>query len=482
MAREQRQADAVCGADREPAHGLGFVGEVGAQFEAADHGGEHEDGLLGGKGGAGADARACAEGDEGAAGGLFALVCGEAVGVKNVWSVPMFAVSVEEPWGDEDGAALFDLFVAHFVGLGGLSRDEADGRVEPEGLAEDVPDEFEAAGVAVLKVAGADFAGDFFEEPGLDVWAVGDEVEGPGQSAGGGFMACEEEHADLVEDFGVGEAVVQDGILGFEKAGENVAREREGLLCRSEAFLDDLGEDGADLGCGLFASAVLEEGRQTVDEENGGALGVVLEGEEGVVDGVGVGLFEGLREDGAEHDVSGDAGHFGIDLEVAAVGEGIEAGEHVLDGLEHAGENGFEPALGEGLVDEAALAFPDGAVGGEDAVAQERLEQAVHEVLLWVEGGVAAEDAFDEGRLVDHVDVGAALADVAHFHGVAFFKKNVQPGMPAPDEAPKKGAFCFVGPGIGRGEGHWSKRLGGNGQAVTGEMIDSDILRSQELR
>ena len=167
-AREQAHADAVGGADRQPPDGFGLVVGVREDLKAADEGGEHQDGFLGGKGGARADAGAGAEGDEGATDGLFTLFGGKAVRVEDVGAVPVFPVSVEEPGGDEDGTALFDLFVPHFVGLGGLPCDEADGGIEPEGFPEDVPDQLEAVGVAVLKVAGADFAGDFFEEAALD--------------------------------------------------------------------------------------------------------------------------------------------------------------------------------------------------------------------------------------------------------------------------------------------------------------------------
>ena len=37
-------------------------------------------------------------------------------------------------------------------------------------------------------------------------------------------MSCEEEHADLVGDFLVGEAIVGDGVDGFHEAGEDVLR------------------------------------------------------------------------------------------------------------------------------------------------------------------------------------------------------------------------------------------------------------------
>jgi hypothetical protein len=83
----------------------------------------------------------------------------------------------------------------------------------------------------------------------------------------------------------------------------------------SEAFRDDFCEDGPDGGRGFAAISFWEESGEAVEAEDCGALSVRLELDERFVDGLGVCLFELFGEDGAEHDISGDAGHFTVDFE-----------------------------------------------------------------------------------------------------------------------------------------------------------------------
>ena len=164
-------------------------------------------------------------------------------------------------------------------------------------------------------------------------------------------------------------------------------------------------------------------------------------------------MSELFGEDGAEHDVGSDAGHFAIDFEWGrGLGGGIEALEHGFDGIEHFWEDGLESCLGEGLVDEAALAFPDGTVGGEDAVAEEGFEDFVHQLVFGVARCVFDEDATDPERFIDHVEVEATLVDVAHFHAVTFLEEDVEPGVPTAEEAQEEGTLVLVGFWVGGGE------------------------------
>ncbi len=180
-----------------------------------------------------------------------------------------------------------------------------------------------------------------------------------------------------------------------------------------------------------------------------------LEAEEGLVDGLGVRLFELFGEDGSEHDIGGDAGHFSVDFEGGGVGcVLIEALEHGVDGGGHFGEHRLEACLGKGLVDEAALAFPDRTIGGEDACSEEGFEDFMHQLVLGVAGCVFDEDATDPEGFVHHVEIEATLVDVAHFHAVAFFEQDVEPGVPAAEEAQEERALVLVWFWIGGGERH----------------------------
>ncbi len=68
---------------------------------------------------------------------------------------------------------------------------------------------------------------------------MGKEVKGPSERGGGRFVSGEEEHADLVGDFLVGESVVCDGVDGFHEAGEDVLWLGRSGACLFEAFCDD---------------------------------------------------------------------------------------------------------------------------------------------------------------------------------------------------------------------------------------------------
>ncbi len=68
---------------------------------------------------------------------------------------------------------------------------------------------------------------------------MGKEVKGPSERGGGRFVSGEEEHADLVGDFLVGELVVCDGVDGFHEAGEDVLRLGQSGAHVFEAFCDD---------------------------------------------------------------------------------------------------------------------------------------------------------------------------------------------------------------------------------------------------
>ncbi len=99
-------------------------------------------------------------------------------------------------------------------------------------------------------------------------------------------MSCEEEHADLVGDFLVGEAIVGDGVDGFHEAGEDVLGLGRTVAGLFESACDDFGEDGADGGGGFSATPFWEEGGEFVEAEDGGFLCVGLEIDERFVDGL----------------------------------------------------------------------------------------------------------------------------------------------------------------------------------------------------
>ncbi len=107
-------------------------------------------------------------------------------------------------------------------------------------------------GVAGRREGGADFRA----QPGLDEWVLAEDINGPGHSGGGGFVAGGEESHELVDEVVVAEAARVDG-------------DRQDIDTRDVAGLGSFGALGVD----HTEAGGLDEGRSGAD------VGVALDGD-----------------------------------------------------------------------------------------------------------------------------------------------------------------------------------------------------------
>ena len=169
-------------------------------------------------------------------------------------------------------------------------------------------------------------------------------------------------------------------------------------------------------------------------------MGEPLEPAKSGVDDVGAFLVQRLREEGAEDDVGRDMGHHRVDIDRLCPIGGVEPGEQIVGGGDHQRHGPIERSMGEGGIDHRPLAFPILAIGGEDRIADQRIEIADQFAMLG-EGGAALEDLVDQRQFVGDIHGLTRHADLAHLHRIALVEEHMDPAVPATQEALDEAAF-----------------------------------------
>ncbi|MCY1441591.1 hypothetical protein D9M71_579110 [compost metagenome] len=132
---------------------------------------------------------------------------------------------VQQPRRNQDRRALLHRLVTDALRLRRLAHEEPDRRIQPQRLAKHIADRRQALDIAQLEIAFTDRLLDLRKHLVLQVRALRDQVKRPRQRAGRRLVAGQEQHAHLVDQLFIGEAVAIDRIDRVHHAGEDV------LLC-----------------------------------------------------------------------------------------------------------------------------------------------------------------------------------------------------------------------------------------------------------
>ena len=222
-------------------------------------------------------------------------------------------------------------------------------------------------------------------------------MEGPDQRGRRGLVAGHEHGDDLVAQLAVGHALAGLLVLGQHEHAQQVA-----AVARVGAAFGDEPVHGAVDDAHRRAHPQVRQARQPFGDADEVAepQPVAVERADGVADAARLLLVEAVGEHRPGDDLHGHARHFGLHVERrAGGGGGRPAALHVLRQLRHrAGEAG-DPLAVERRRGDAPLAAPERPLAGQQAAAEERLEQRAGDGGLAVPAGAGDEDVADDMRL-----------------------------------------------------------------------------------
>ena len=202
-----------------------------------------------------------------------------------------------------------------------------------------------------------------------------------------------------------------------------------------ETLPDDRSEHAVNLGSGLFRAAAIAEQGEPVEHKHRRRLDALLVAVKRVVDMRRARLIELHREDRAVDDVGGDMRHQRIDLDRLRPVERGDIGQQFVYCRLHRRIDALEIGVREGRVDHLALIFPVLAVGRENAVADQRIEQRVEEAVLGKHLLLVIHHCVDHRQVVGDEEIELGQANLAHLHRVAALEQRVDPAVPAGQEA-----------------------------------------------
>jgi hypothetical protein len=378
--------EAVAGAEGDGGErDYGMVGEE-AEAELLGDGGEDERGFHEGEGVADALARAEAEGEVGEAGNFFEEVAFPAFGVEGFGGVIPARIAMDDPGNDGDAGAFGDWVTGESVVFDGEAGDGPGWGIEAHGFGKNVTCvgemwEIVKSGSAAVE-DGVEFGMEFFFDAGM----LREEPPGPGESAGGCLVACEEKSAGFIAKLLRGHAGAVF-ILSMDEQGEEIA----GVFVGLAALLDDAVDDLRELANGTAGLAIHFGGQPHGGHDEAAEVGGVLEQDvEVFADLRGVALDVGAKKRFAD-DLEGEAHHGLVKVDSLIRLPGFEdargAGGH------GGGVIGDAGAVKGGL-HHAALAEPEVAFTGEKAVT-ENVSIGAEDAALDEFFGVVHEDVFD---------------------------------------------------------------------------------------
>ena len=150
---------------------------------------------------------------------------------------PKGRMPVQQIGTDENVGARRDRIAAEFVRLQRAAREQPAGRIQAQGLLNHLVGEGERLGRVQSQRArrhGVGFGGQLRGS----LWMLADQIPGPGQRCGGGFVSCHDESQHLIDHF-----LVAHGLFGLAVAGIHEHRQQiEALLRLAAAARDQFGD------------------------------------------------------------------------------------------------------------------------------------------------------------------------------------------------------------------------------------------------
>ena len=268
-----------------------------------------------------------------------------AVGVEVMGVGPEAGVYVGDAGGEEEDGISGEARRAEGEGAEGAAADEPGGGMEAQGFGDDLAGVGERGGVGVFGVSLVYFGFKSLAHGGM----LGENVPGPGEGVGDGFVAGEEEGEGFVALLG-----------GSEAAGLEAGKQVAGVGAGGVGGVEGVGGGGEGLMGVVGISLSVRAGGE-------GAV----EGVEGFGDGFGDGVGGGgvaAGEEGGTDDLKREAHHFAVEVESLAC---------LPVGIGFAGMTGHVVGVGsdlrgvEGGLEETPAGAVAGAVGGEKAVAEQ---------------------------------------------------------------------------------------------------------------
>ena len=347
---------------------------------------------------------------------------------------PIILVPLRQPGRDHQHRSSLQMLVAHVHGTGDFARQEGDGRIEAQRLAEDIaqlPHLLEhRRGQRRITRHRADFR----PHPILNMAAFGEHIKRPGHGAGRCFMAREEDGRHLLHHLVAGEGFPGVGMFRLNERLENVAMRRfPACMPALIARLHDRAEHVMDGARRAFRARFEPTGGDAVEPQHRRAMRQPLKLAEGGVDDVRSRRVQRLRKQRAKDDVGRDMRHHRIDIDrLAPVGR-LKPRQQIVGRRHHQRHGPPQRGMGKGGIDHRPLAFPICAIGGKDAVAYQGIEIADQFAMLG-ECGAAAQDLVHQAQFIGDIHGPAGQADLAHLHRIAFVEQHMDPAMPAAQE------------------------------------------------
>jgi hypothetical protein len=199
-------------------------------------------------------------------------------------------------------------------------------------------------------------------------------------------------------------------------------------------------------------------------------VGKTLKLAEGAVDDIGAPFVQRFGKKGAEDDVGRDVGHHRINVDRPLPVRSVEPREQIVGCGDHQVHGTAERCVGKGGVDHRALAFPILAIGGKNAVADQRGEIS-YQFAMFRKSRAAAQDPVHQRQFVGYIHGLTRHADLTELHRIAFLEQDVDPAVPAAHEPLEKATPVARRLGVGRSESF------GHGIALKAAMASSMVRR-----
>ena len=337
---------------------------------------------------------------------------GEAFGIEQLRLVPQRAVAVENPGRDDDLRARPHRRAAQLVRARRLAAQKRRGRIEPHRLVNHLAQIDEAVDVGGGRRPPAQHALKLLAHPRLRPREGGEQIERPAERVRRRFVARPDE----------GDGVVDHLLLVHRAAVLRIARRQqhgEQIVGRGRRVAGHqrpaLGDDAPDL-------ALKEAQRRTRPQaaQRRHPFGQVEDGRHvEPADRIEIEaerLAHAARvdarvaaEDGARQHLVGEAHHLGGDVALG-LALGLPARDHLGRRLDHRRREADDPLVLEGGRGGAALPAPRFALGGQQRVAERRLQPPLLLHALGVVGDVVEQDALHRFRLGDDPHIGPERA------------------------------------------------------------------------
>ena len=300
------------------------MARLGQQLIAAHHLGEHQQGLLQGKGRPWALARPQAKRQKGLLGAEAILGGGrfrqEALGAKAMGIAPVVGVALDHPRRERHQRAHRAATARQLVIDRRLADEKTHRRIEAQGfieqgravgqLAQFLKVEG-GAGVAPLGSAGLEDRRHLLVQPPLGLRKLAEEIGGHGQGAGRGFMARQKQKAHLIHQLVAAEAAAGFGVLRLNQGLQQILGRRAWIL---QALVDGGLKPAPDRAGMALQVALQPPLRQPQQPQHQRLARPPLVAAKGRKNRAGLCRRQGPRQDRAHDHIGCDQGHLLVDV------------------------------------------------------------------------------------------------------------------------------------------------------------------------